>query len=373
MLDNSITRRVHFTLLNSLFGVKQRQPKRNIRMNAIRFKTILAACAFAACLSVSHSSEAQCLKGDVNLDGTINMADVLPFRDILANEGYLCEADNGDGQIDFMDAAGVRQSILDQQGAAFTDTVADGIGDFFWSTLNLNEGAVNGPIDLNMSPGESVNLYLYYSTNGPLNTDINIGYSLNVATSQNGVIFFTEAETFNHSMAFLGGTRWFYPEADLDGELGVGVAPAQSVESDLIVGMTAIGTLGGGFGLTDASALLDTGYDSNAQAFLCGSIQIDAVGSGTIELAAGPNALGIANDYNLLQSTFARASITIEPPVPLHLLGDVNRDGVHDFLDIAPFIAVLASGEYQIEADTDQNGVVNFLDIHQFIMFFPGA
>lgn len=38
---------------------------------------------------------------------------------------------------------------------------------------------------------------------------------------------------------------------------------------------------------------------------------------------------------------------------PSVLLGDVNLDGAVDFLDISPFIAVLATGGFQVEADID--------------------
>jgi len=263
-------------------------------MNAIRFKTILSVCALAACLAISNSSEAQCLKGDVNLDGTVNIADWLPMADLLASGDYLCEADNGDGQVDFLDAAGIQLRLLDQQSAAFTDTSTegDGAGDFFWSTSNLNEGAVNGPLNLGLMPGESVTLYLYYSTNGPSNSAIRSGYSINVATSQNGIVEFTEAATFNPLNII--GFRWNYPrDATLDGEDGVGVVEARSVESNLIIGMTAIGALGGGSGINEVFSSFDIAYDSVAQAFLCGRIQIEAVAPGNIVLAAGPNELGI--------------------------------------------------------------------------------
>ena len=49
------------------------------------------------------------------------------------------------------------------------------------------------------------------------------------------------------------------------------------------------------------------------------------------------------------------------------LCGDVNLDGLVTFSDIAPFIAVLSSGQFQAEADCDVNGVVNFSDISPFI------
>lgn len=45
------------------------------------------------------------------------------------------------------------------------------------------------------------------------------------------------------------------------------------------------------------------------------------------------------------------------------ILGDVDRNGVVNFFDIAPFIALLTNGGYQAEADTNESGEVNFFDI----------
>ncbi len=47
-------------------------------------------------------------------------------------------------------------------------------------------------------------------------------------------------------------------------------------------------------------------------------------------------------------------------------LGDVNRDGDVNFADITPFILVLTSGVYQVEADIDTDGDVDFFDIQPF-------
>ena len=49
------------------------------------------------------------------------------------------------------------------------------------------------------------------------------------------------------------------------------------------------------------------------------------------------------------------------------LLGDVDVNGVVNFLDISPFIAALSIGAYLAEADVNQDGAVNFLDISSFI------
>ena len=60
-------------------------------------------------------------------------------------------------------------------------------------------------------------------------------------------------------------------------------------------------------------------------------------------------------------------SLSVTPSANETLLGDVNLDGLVNFLDISPFIAVLSGGDFQAEADCDQSGFVNFLDIAPFI------
>jgi hypothetical protein len=49
------------------------------------------------------------------------------------------------------------------------------------------------------------------------------------------------------------------------------------------------------------------------------------------------------------------------------LLGDVNRDGAVNLLDVAPFVLLLQTGAYQIEADINQDGFVNLADVSPFI------
>ena len=49
------------------------------------------------------------------------------------------------------------------------------------------------------------------------------------------------------------------------------------------------------------------------------------------------------------------------------LKGDVDMNGVVDFADIPPFIAILQSGVFQAEADCDCSTVVDFVDIPAFI------
>ena len=55
------------------------------------------------------------------------------------------------------------------------------------------------------------------------------------------------------------------------------------------------------------------------------------------------------------------------------LKGDVNLDGGVTFLDINPFILLLASNGFQAEADCDCDGDLDFLDIQPFINILANA
>ena len=56
------------------------------------------------------------------------------------------------------------------------------------------------------------------------------------------------------------------------------------------------------------------------------------------------------------------------------LKGDVNMDGIINFLDISPFILALSSSEgAPDEADCNCDGIVSFLDISPFILKLAGG
>jgi hypothetical protein len=54
-------------------------------------------------------------------------------------------------------------------------------------------------------------------------------------------------------------------------------------------------------------------------------------------------------------------------------LGDVNRDGMVNLLDVGPFVDLLTSGGFQPEADINQDGVVSLLDVDPFIALLAGG
>ena len=55
------------------------------------------------------------------------------------------------------------------------------------------------------------------------------------------------------------------------------------------------------------------------------------------------------------------------------LLGDINLDGNVNLLDVAPFVELVSSGQFQAEGDTNGDGVVNLLDVGPFIELLSGG
>ena len=54
------------------------------------------------------------------------------------------------------------------------------------------------------------------------------------------------------------------------------------------------------------------------------------------------------------------------------LLGDVNCDGSVNLLDVAPFVDLIANGEFSEKADMNQDGSVDLLDVGPFIAVLSG-
>ena len=103
---------------------------------------------------------------------------------------------------------------------------------------------------------------------------------------------------------------------------------------------------------------------TNFTNFVDWSDRIEIMGS-KIDTIPNISSFGEDNDGNLFVvnlngNVFRLDSVTT--------LGDVNRDGTVNFLDISPFISVLSDGGSQAEADVNGDGNVNFLDISPFII-----
>ena len=79
--------------------------------------------------------------------------------------------------------------------------------------------------------------------------------------------------------------------------------------------------------------------------------------------------LAVSFDGNPAQAPVLTVDFT---PGKTILLGDVNLDGVVNLLDVSPFVDVISTSGFQLEADVNQDGVVNLLDVAVFIDILSG-
>lgn len=104
---------------------------------------------------------------------------------------------------------------------------------------------------------------------------------------------------------------------------------------------------------------------------LVGTVFDGTQDSFTIDLPAGTTVDG----YNAVSVWCVVADVSFGDgtfSAPALLAGDLNLDGAVNFLDIAPFIAILTSGEFESQADFNQDGAVTFMDIAPFIAILTG-
>ena len=247
--------------------------------------------------------------------------------------------------------------------------VGQTIADFFWSEFDLNTGATNAPLVINRNVNDPpFSLFLYYTTNGPSDSDMANGAFLDVVTSNPGVIQFTAAESFDFDITVVG-TPVFNRWLDANGG-GGSVGNTGSIASNFISQWHAF-TVTGGTGILEAhngtGLFLDQGYDAGADAFLWGRIDVEVLNPGittllTTGLVSGPGPGNPA--FNIVE---------IHVTENQTLLGDVNVDGVVNLLDVEPFIERIGTGTFLAEADCNKDGQVNLLDIDPFIAILGGT
>lgn len=193
---------------------------------------------------------------------------------------------------------------------SFSSALADH-SDFFFS---FSEGGVNGNQTMDFATGDTGSLFVYWSTNGPADSDLSVGAFIDVFTDTAGVIQFTSAETFDYQITVAGtpiGNRLL----DANGGGGA-VGAAGSVSADFIDEMRAF-TVTGGPGILESNngsgAFLDSGYDASNDAFNWGRIDFTVVGaSGTSTNVTGAAGDGmIVNGASVVDAAFSTATINV--------------------------------------------------------------
>jgi hypothetical protein len=227
--------------------------------------------------------------------------------------------------------------------------------DMTWGSFDGNGDAANfatnqGPDNLTLTNGLSDGeLTFTITNNGTGDVDLNSFHMDAVAFRPNA------ARTY--ALNVLSGDMTI-------GNVFTSDAPASNNSTN------AITHLGGSLLTDDLDPLTHDQHDD---------IDIDMTGLSDHTLAPGESAViqiafsngtGSGGGHHLFLDNVAFSGFVDAPAV---LLGDVNVDGVVDFLDISPFISALSGGGYQAEADCDQSGVVDFLDISPFIAILSGS
>lgn len=190
--------------------------------------------------------------------------------------------------------------------------------DFFWSFENLGGSAVQGDVDANLgvlgsdiNVGDQATVYLYYNT---ANSELDTGAGLNLSFSNNGVLGFVSAETFDFDVELTAvpgtvlGQRW----GDASGAAG-------SVDTNSVTGLNAF-TVVAGDGIIDANdgsgPFIDLGYDTSSSSFLFGAVTVEVLGEGTTDVIIEAGDIGIVNAGQTINPTFGQGRFTITVPEP---------------------------------------------------------
>ena len=210
--------------------------------------------------------------------------------------------------------------------------------DFFWSTEELGSGnVVNQELFLDIAGGESQTIYLYYTTDGPSQSELRFGGGLEIATSSSGTIRFDAAETFDFEIAIAGTpirTRW---ESDNGGGH---VGQADMISDDFIDQFDFFTVLGDGIrNANTGSPFNDAGYDADADAFLIGSIELTGLSNGMVDLTISVgDPISLSDDgFTALDPVFGGVSIDVIDSVANLVDGDLTifGTGVDDIIDVS--------------------------------------
>ena len=182
-------------------------------------------------------------------------------------------------------------------------------GDFFFS---FTEGGSNGDQAMDFNVGDTGSLYVYWSTNGPSDSDLNVGAFIDVMSTTAGIIQFTAAETFDYEIT-VNGTATGNRILDANG-MGGAVGPAESVADDFINELAAF-TVVGGPGILEANngsgVFFDEGYDANNDGFQWGRIDFDVIGEGSTQVSGVAGDGMIVNDGAVVPAVFTTATINV--------------------------------------------------------------
>ncbi len=91
-----------------------------------------------------------------------------------------------------------------------------------------------------------------------------------------------------------------------------------------------------------------------------------------IQLAVDGSQLSVSSTFEITIDSgdiavTASGDIVMVGELPSFIPGDVNQDGVVDLLDVAPFVNLVVSNSFQLEADINMDGNVDLFDVAPFV------
>ncbi len=240
---------------------------------------------------------------------------------------------------------------------------------------------------------------------------INAGGSVVVGNDSvlfpNGTLNLNDGSFTSDSVSFIGGGSFNFNSGTLHVGTYIGnlvneagtLAPGQSAGSTTIFGSYTqeedasleieIGGPGVGTQFDFVNVTGNVFLDGQLQLALINGFVPSGAQSFTIFNVGGGNPIGFfdnAGDNQRVDtvggegSFLVRYGVTSPNPTqiilsefePSFILGDINGDGIVSLLDVAPFVALLTSGEFNPAADINQDGVVSLLDVAPFVSLLTG-
>ncbi len=215
--------------------------------------------------------------------------------------------------------------------------------DIFWSFSQTEASS-----EISLGPGDTGSAYIF--SDGLLGFD---AIDLDFMVSDSNVVQLTGGEIFNPTFDLIGGLRFDSANITVDSDGSSGNLTAFSIFQNGVDPSFE----------TNFDPGFDPGVGPNG-AVLLARVDFEIIGEGNagFEFSLGPQGV-FEMPATVVIPSLGSSTLTSVGSITL---GDVNLDGSVNMFDIMPFIQVLFTRSFQIEADVDLNGSVNFFDISPF-------
>ena len=332
-------------------------------------------------LVAENASDTQ-ISGTINNTGSIDITSTLGATDLRIDTGGATLTGGGTVTLSGTNA-GISENVPGVQTLTIADQTIQGSGNIGRNTLSvINNGTIlanntTAQLTIDVSGTDFVNDgTLQVGNDATLEVVGDLIGSSTATLSGDGTITVTGGDIQHEGLITVGDDSIgnlildanvaLNPTAQIQIEIG-GTAEGQfdvlTINDDLTVDGLLSLVFTNGFipDEDDTFEIISSGSLSGSFANVVnGGMLQTADGSGQFTVNFGPG-------NSIVLSDFSESTIT-------H--GDVNLDGIVNFLDISPFIMALTMGnmgEFQAQADCNDDGVVNFLDISPFIIALTGG